>query len=239
MLRGPVSYTHLDSGCGFEIGLAYALGYPVNLITTDSYLCSVGDSVEMYHISKLVQYVAQVVHVFAPDPSIADYRTACEDLLQRALRQLKQNLIEEYGTRWSPRTALQAGEVEYDYYLDPNFKYTESGRKLLSAIRVILEEAGKTCTLGDNQGSIAEDISRLTKSGRAILLFDRVDTNVDSAVLNGIAYGIGRKPILYCSTEQTYKNGPAPNRLNIMNEYSSAAVVRSLKELERVIRQNS
>ena len=157
-------------------------------------------------------------------------------MLERALTVFKNNLIRDFGTPRPAPVPIQSLPVEYDYYLDPNFKYTESGQMLLEKIKSAIQAAGKTCVTGDNQGDIEEDIDRLRKSGQAILLFDAAEPNIDSAVLGGIAYGIGRKPIVYSSNKQRiHMSGRFVCQLNSMNCYSAEKVVESLEELVKVI----
>ena len=228
---GPV----YDSGCGFEIGFAYTMGYPIHLITTDSFMCSAGNSAEVYPVSRLLQHVANVVHISEPDPSIADFGAACEELLERALSEFRKNLAADFGSGASLKETLKAEELVFDYYLDPNFQYSESGRFLLSNITKAIEKSGKTYVIGNNRDDIEATITDLKKSGKAILFFDQVDPNVDSAILDGIAYGLGKQPIIYSSMEQYFLNNGVKNRINIRNEFSSSAIVRTLEELISIL----
>lgn len=225
-----------DPGCGFEIGCGYAWGYPVNIISTDIFTSSVGDSQDFYHASRLVEHISNFAAVSDLNQEITDYRQRNMDVLERALTVFKNNLIRDFGTPRPAPVPIQSLPVEYDYYLDPNFKYTESGQMLLEKIKSAIQAAGKTCVTGDNQGDIEEDIDRLRKSGQAILLFDAAEPNIDSAVLGGIAYGIGRKPIVYSSNKQRiHMSGRFVCQLNSMNCYSAEKVVESLEELVKVI----
>ena len=224
-----------DSGCAFEIGCGWAWGYPINLITTDFYKWSVGDSKEYYFASKLLEYLAKIVAVPGQDSRIEDYSVRCEEQLERAFAGLKENLVEDFGTVKPARAKLEALPVAYDYYLDPNFKYSEPSRMVLGRIISMIESAGKTYVIGDNQGDIAEDIDRLRQSKQAILYEEVFEPNVDSALIQGIAYGIGRPAIVYSSNAQRFDTGENRGSRNVMIEHSVAALVRSLKELEAVI----
>jgi hypothetical protein len=224
-----------DAGCGFEIGFAYALGYPINLVTTDYFKCSVGNSSTTFVVSKLLQSIARVVQVSDPDPNITDYRESCKDLLNKAMTALRIHLINDFGSVKEPNPGLQSKEVVYDFYLDPNFKYTESGRNLMQSIIATIENTGKSYIVGDNQGDNAVDIDNLTKSGRGIFFADPFDPNIDTSILHGIAYGIGRDPILYTSNQQWYETATMTYTRNVMVYYSSSAVVTSLSELESII----
>lgn len=225
-----------DPGCGFEIGCGYAWGYPVHLISTDIFTSSVGDSGEFYHASKLVEHISKFVAVSDLNQDIADYRQRNRDVLERALKELQNNLIHDFGTARPPKASIKPLPAEYDYYLDPNFKYTESGRMLLEEIKSAIWDAGKTCIVGDNQGDIDADIDCLRKSGRAILLFDAAEPNIDSAVLGGIAFGIGRKPIIYSSNcQRIHMSGRFVCQLNSMNYYSAEKVTESLEGLMELI----
>jgi nucleoside 2-deoxyribosyltransferase len=234
-VTGYIDGPEQDAGCGFEIGFAYALGYPINLVTTDYFKCSAGDSSNTYVVSKLLQYIAKVVHAPDPNQNITNYREQCEELLNRAMTALRLNLIEDFGTVKEPKPAMQPQEVVYDFYLDPNFKYTESGRNLMESIITAIENAGKSYVIGDNQGDIAVDIDNLTKSGRGIFFADPFDPNLDTSILQGIAYGIGRDPILYSSSQQWYETSTMSYKRNVMVYYSAYAVVSSLTELVSLI----
>ena len=147
-------------------------------------------------------------------------------------RDIARGALADFGEPGRIATPVAPLPVEYDYYLDPNFRYTEYGRVMLETIKEAAKAAGKTYVVGDNQGDIDEDLNRLRKSGQAILLFDTAEPNIDSSVLQGIAYGLGRKPIVYASNQQrVLMSGRFVIQLNTMNYYSAEAVVHSMEEL--------
>jgi hypothetical protein len=224
-----------DSGCAFEIGLAYALGYPISIITTDFLKWSVGDSADFYYVSKLLQHIARLVAVPDMDQNIPDYRERNNDQLEKAYTALRINLIEAFGTAKTP-IPIEPLPVKYDYYLDPNFNYTESGQNLVSQIISAINAANKTYVMGNNKGDIEADIDNLRQSAEGIFLSDVYEPNVDSGILQGIAYGIGRKPITYHSNKQRYlQNVDWTGSLNCMITYSASAVVTSMAELVDII----
>lgn len=159
-----------DSGCAWEVGYAWALGMPVHLITTDFLLWAAGNSTEFYPISKLTNYVANVVSVSDSDVSISNYREQTNDIIKRALQIFQQNLIADFGTAITPALPITSLPIEYDYYLDPNFMYTEPSRGLLEKIKDAISNAGKTFIVGDNMSDIATDIDNLRKSRQAIFI---------------------------------------------------------------------
>lgn len=226
-----------DSGIGFEIGFAYALGMPVAVVTTDYHVISIHDSEEYYSISKLIQYIATVIHVDQPSQEIEDYKEQCLDIRNQALEQLKTVLIENFneGSRHFPPD-MKDENTEYDYYLDPNFQYTESGRYILEALKNVIVNEGKTYIVGNNQEDIAEDLRNLANSGDVILFSEEYDPDVDTSLLQGISYGFGKMPILYQSKTKRYYNGLYVATNNLMCKYSAKAIVRSLAELEAIIR---
>jgi hypothetical protein len=226
---------HYDSGCAFEVGYAYAKGLPVNLISTDFYKWSVGDSPGFYVGSKLLNYTATVVSVPRPDEHIKDYRRQCEAQREQAFGLFQHNLIKDFGTGKVPRPPLGSAQMQFDYYLDPNFKYTETGRIALSSIVSIIEREGKSYIIGDNQGDIAVDIERLRRSGRAVFFAEPFEPNVDSSILHGIAYGVGCKPVLYSSNMQRFNAGTFSGRRNNMVSHSAEAVISSLDDLSAII----
>lgn len=239
--EGVVGYfdgIHYDSGCAFEIGCGYAWGYPVNLISTDFHKWSVGDSSEFYVASRLLEHLAVLTYIPDSDMKIKDYRRQQEDFRERVLADFKGKLIEQYGTVRPGRRPLEALDVVYDFYLDPNFQYTEPGRELLKKIIDVIEGAGKTWVAGDNQGDPDTDIERLRMSKRAVFYDDYFEFNVDSGLLHGIAYGIGRPPVVYSSNSQRSISDGGENWLNVMIRYSADAVVKSVKELEEFIKCN-
>ncbi|WP_246769543.1 nucleoside 2-deoxyribosyltransferase [Escherichia sp. E2593] len=160
-----------DSGCAWEVGYAWASGMSVHLVTTDFLLWAAGNSSEFYPISKLINYVAKVVSVSDSDASISNYREQTTDIINRALQIFQQNLIADFGTTITPAVPVTPLPVEYDYYLDPNFMYTEPSRGLLENIKDAIVSVGKTFIVGDNMNDIATDIDNLRKSRQAIFLF--------------------------------------------------------------------
>ena len=238
---GVVGYfdgVHYDSGCAFEVGCGYAWGYPIHLISTDFHKWSVGGSDRFYVASKLLEHLATLVYIPEGNASIADYRRQQEDLKEQAMQELRKNLKRSFGEKTVLKDALNALDVKYDYYLDPNFQYTESGRIILKEIISMIEKAGKTYITGDNQGDITADIDRLRESGHAIFFDDCFEPNVDSALMHGIAFGIGRPPIVYTSNLQRTEAGDRRDWLNIMIRYSADAIVENLEELNVTIQSH-
>lgn len=226
-----------DPGCAFEIGCGYAWGYPVHLITTDIYKSSVGDSAEFFYGSKLTEYVAKVVAVNDLNQNIADYRERNNDVLNRALEQFKQNLIEDFGSPRPEPVKMENLPIEYDYYIDPNFKYSEQGKMVLEKIVEAIESAQKTYVIGDNRGNIAADIDNLRKSRRGIFYFNSAEPNVDTGILQGICYGLGKKPFVYADVEQRiWMSGKWAIQLNTMNYWCAEKIAKSVKELEDAIK---
>ena len=123
-----------DPGCAFEIGCGYAWGYPIHLITTDIFQSSVGNSAEYYHASKLVEHISTMVAVSDLNQDISDYRERNTDVLNRAIEEFKQNLIIDFGEPRKASEKIGALPIEYDYYIDPNFKYYEPARMVLEQI---------------------------------------------------------------------------------------------------------
>ncbi|CEJ65254.1 nucleoside 2-deoxyribosyltransferase [Citrobacter sp. FDAARGOS_156] len=227
-----------DSGCAWEVGYAWALGLPVHLITTDFLLWAAGDSEEFYPISKLMNYVAKVVSVFDTDTSITNYREQTTDILNRALHTFQHNLIADFGGEIPPALPLTPLPIEYDYYLDPNFMYTEPSRGLLENIKNAITTAGKTYIIGDNINDIAADIDNLRKSRQAVFYSDVFEPDVDSGIMNGIAYALKKQSIIYCSKQQRYHSGLGTDYLNLMVTYS-ATMTHSFAELESLIKSGA
>ena len=224
-----------DSGVAFEIGYAYTLGYPITMITTDYFTISVHDSPQSFPISSLIMFLAYIIHVAENDLPIEDYRESNNAIINLAVDQLRFQLINDFGdSSKSIRPKLEPQEIMFDYYLDPNFSYTEGGRALLTSIISALQAANKTYVLGENFGNIPASLNNLAQSGQAIYYADPFDPNVDSSLLQGISFGLGRLPILYSSNEQWY-DWRNPFKKNIMIQYSSAAVVSSVDELIALI----
>lgn len=221
-----------DPGCAFEIGCGYAWGYPIHLITTDIYKSSVGNSTEYYHASKLVEYMAKVVSVSDLNQNISDYRERNMDVLNRATELFRKNLVEDFGTPRPSPVKIEGLPIVYDYYIDPNFKYSEPARMILDRIVKAIETAGKTYIIGDNQGDISAELERVRKSGQGIFYFDVAEPNVDSGVLQGFSFGLGRKPLVYASNQQRiWMSGKWAIQLNTMNYWCAEKVATSVEEL--------
>ena len=229
-----------DPGCAFEIGCGYAWGYPIHLITTDIFKSSVGGGCEYYSASKLVEHIAKMVAVADLNQGILDYRERNEDVLARALEEFRQNLAADFKGPKSAPERIAALPVVYDYYIDPNFKYSDQGRFLLEKIVRAARNAGKTYVIGDNQGDIELDLTHLRQSKQSILYFNVAEPNVDTGILQGFAHGIGRKPIVYADNEQRIMmSGKWPIQLNTMNYWSAAVVVTTFDGLYAQIGKNS
>ena len=110
----------------------------------------------------------------------------------------------------------------------------------MGQIEGFVQAAGKTYVIGDNQGEIDTDLERLRKSGQAIFFADPFEPNVDSSILQGIAFAIGRKPVVYSGNRQRYNGGRQAGIAGrgVMINNSADKVVTSLAELEQHIRNN-
>lgn len=222
-----------DSGMGFEIGYAYSLGLPLFLMTTDYFYQTVNDSKGFYSISKFVEHIATtLIHITDNTREINDYQYANLEIQFQALEQLQAALIEKLG---QPPTPLSKQPAAYDFYIDPNFKYTEGGRNVLAAITAALGEADKSYIVGDNQGDIAADLQAFQCCDQAIFYADNFDFDIDSTIMQGIAYGIGIDSILYSSSQKQYQNGDFIFHKNPMNKYSAKAIAGTTAELIQII----
>jgi len=225
-----------DSGCSFEIGYAYTLGYPINLVTTDFFKWTPSGSSNFFYCSQLLNTVATLAAVPDMNPSISDYRQKNLEQLERVFSILQNNLVFDFGTIKPLKPRIEALPIEYDYYLDPNFQYTEAGRYLQNQIVDAIKAANKTFVYGNNMGLILTDIENLRKSGRGIFYSDVFEPDLDSGILQGIAYGIGRKPYTYASNSKQYLEGADwYGYLNCMITYSAETIVTSINELTGLI----
>lgn len=228
-----------DPGCAFEIGCGYAWGYPVYLVTTDIFKSSVGDSKEYYYGSRLVEYMAKIVAVPDLNQDIGDYRRRNEDVLERAMEGLKKNLKEDFSAKRPEPEKTEMLPAVYDYYFDPNFKYTECGRMLLARMMKAADASGRKYVVGDNQGDIEEDLKNLRRSRQSVFYFDTAEPNVDSGILEGFAYGIGQRPLVYAPGQQRIQmSGKWPIQLNTMNYWCAEKVTDSIEELEELIERH-
>lgn len=232
-IAGYFDGIHYDSGCAFEVGCGFAWGYPVNLISTDFHKWAVGDGSEFYVGSRLLEYMATITYIADSNSSITDYRKQQEEFKQRVFQDFKDKMIKQYSGNRAKRKPMKSLEIKYDYYIDANFKYTEAGRLLLERIISILENNGKTYIIGDNQKAPEAELLRIQESGRPIFYDDYFEFNVDSGLLHGFAYGIGKKPIVYSSNVQRSISGGDPQWLNVMIRFS-ADIAKSLKDLENL-----
>lgn len=222
-----------DSGMGIELGFAYSLGLPLFLMTTDYFHQSVNDSKKFYSISKFVEHVAtNVIHITENTRPINDYENACLEIRYQALEQLQAAMLDRIG---QPNVPLKKLKEKYDFYIDPNFKYTEGGRCILDSITAALSNAGKSYVIGDNQGDIAADLKKLRSSSQVIFYADNFDYDIDSTIMQGISYGLGIDVILYSSGEKRYQNGDFIFHKNPMNLYSAKAVAKNTAELVALI----
>lgn len=225
-----------DPGSAFEIGCGYAWGYPIHVITTDIYKSSVGGGDEYYYASKLLEHIATVVAVGDLNQEIKDYRARNEDILNRALTAFKKNLIADFGKPRSKPVRLEKLPQKYDFYIDPNFKYSEQGRMLLDKIGRTLHDASKTFIIGDNQGDIEADLIHLRECGQSIFYFNVAEPNVDTGILQGFAHGVGCVPVVYADNEQRIQmSGKWRIQLNTMNYWCASTVANNFEELKAAL----
>lgn len=230
---GPV----YDSGMGFEIGFMWTMNKPSVMATTDYYQQTIGNGREFVAISKYLQYIATVIQEALPDEGIEDYRAQCLNIRNKAWARIKAELQTALpnGTNFDP--SLNNETEVYDFYLDPNFKYYESGREILNQLTAEIERLGKTYVVGDNQNDIALDIRNLAKSHTPIMYIEEFDADVDSSLIQGIAYGLGKRTVMFSTKAKQLINGDYIFNKNPMILYSGfKQLATSLDELLGYIR---
>lgn len=222
---GPV----YDSGIGFEIGYAYTMGIPVILVTTDYFKFLDGN--ELYSISPIASEIAKILHIRENSKKSLSYYDSLQDIRQQVYDKL---LLEIKSSCKGEGINNNKVPLDYDYFIDPEFQSTEAGRKLLDDLKVKFGEKNNSyicCSSKDlsNAGKVTE----LLKRSKNILLFgDGFEININTAIIQGIAYGLGKNILLYSSTSyKLYQTDDFILYKNPMIEHSAARIISSIMDI--------
>ncbi len=232
-LNGP-SY---DPGIGFELGFAFALGKPIVPMTTDYFKRTIFDGEQSYSTSKYLSYISDIIHVQSPSKEYDDYRDELSDIQQQVSDLLKTKLTDiinhERGPKVPPPTV---GEIDYDYYIDPNYQYSEAGLIFLEKIKQACTQNNKTFVMGDNAGNIAVDIANLAKSENVILIGEEFEPDVDMGIIQGLSYGLGKNIYMYSSQVNLFvQNESFSMNKNPMNKNSATQIFKKIDDLVEFI----
>ena len=221
-----------DSGCGFEIGLSYAYGYPINLISTDfmKWGMTRGDlEIKYYTGSAFLQYVANIISIIEDDPSITDYRTQQESLRDQNVQALIDQLIQDFHVE-KPPVPLERSPQQFDLFIDPGFSDTQSGNQMANTLTSQLLEKKITFSRGNNQMP-EMCIDKLRACSVALFSGDTFEHDLDSCILQGIAYGLGIPIIMYSSNRHRYNDGRMIGQKNVMITQSATKMIDKIEDV--------
>jgi nucleoside 2-deoxyribosyltransferase len=188
-----------DSGIGFELGYAFALGIPIVLVTTDYFQIMEGNN-KLCSISPLVSAIATIIHIRNNLNHNLNYRDSQNEILEQIQSRIKETLI---SLKPVERKDIHVQLVEqlYDIFLDIAFSRTEAGKLLLD--RFLSELKANNVSYYIPEETDYTDSSRLINrinSCKKVLIYgDSFELAVDSAIVQGIAYAMGKKIVLYSS----------------------------------------
>ena len=232
ILLGFFDGPSFDSGIAFEIGYAFILGKEVIVITTDYYNYHINSM--QFAISPLVQTLFNPIHIAKCDKSSTTYREYLSSVYDLCISRAKESITKAYNGR----NCITDIFSEIDFFIDFHFSATESSKIILEKIISILKDKDKTfyvCKFNDFL-SISR-LCGLIKSSKNILIYgDGFDMNVDSAVIQGLAYGMRKHIILYCSDAfRLYQSSSFILRKNPMIEHSADIIIDSYNDLRSKI----
>jgi len=228
---GPV----YDSGIGFELGYAYVLGKPIILITTD-YFEIIDDDNAPSPITSLTVSIADIIHIRDSIRPVVDYRDSLEEVIEQIQHQLKRKISQIECVQRN--TIFQkSNSAKFDVFIDINFTKTESTNLILNNLLSSLHRKNKSYYIPTNMdysdASILIDKINLCKS--VLILGDQFDFQVDSSIVQGMAFALEKRIILYSSWSlRLHQSDDFVLFKNPMIEHSPTKIIRTLADTELI-----
>ncbi len=246
LLHGP-SY---DDGVCMEIGMAYATGAPLVLITTDFLTYAFAkDPLQFTFADPLLEVLgATIIHLSSPTPEVraeshSSYQhfwrrnaVALQDALQRTVDATAQKLRQQETLNLAPQIQQKLIYIEPSPYGQSNFITTISRRA---------EQKGWTCYIATRfqsscmqvQAAAQQDLQMALESSMFVLDGNGPEVPAGAALLTGLGWAM-KKPrfLYYTGTQTTHAHGREENERNLMLLYGCSSLSCTKEELEtRVI----
>ena len=234
LLVGYFDGPNYDSGIGFEIGFAYAQNKPIILLSSDYFeIVSNSDTNKRYSASALTISIANIIH-------LKDFQNECDDYglnllaFKEALN--KQLMIvlktEKYKNNFSNSNIF--AEPNFDVFIDYNFTKTESSRLVLKQILSHIQSQGMTYYVSteEDYGCAQKVINKILCAKMVLIYGDSCfDFNLDSTIVQGMAFALNKKIVLFSSEDIClYQSDEFVLYKNPMIEHS-AKIVSSITDL--------
>ena len=224
-LDGPT----YDSGIGFEIGYSFVLGKKIVIMNSD-YFCTERNHGEKYSVSALLHSMTKIIHIKECKEK-TDYKSSLlglrEEMWNELVKELNKNNDKSNG---------RVGETvkEYEYYIDPAFSYNEPGREILKKIEDTFKSTSRTYYVGDSEDHINGNqlMNQLQQCEKIIVYSEGFELNIESAIMQGMAYAMNKKIYLYATDNlQLFQSEDFILFKNPMIEHSADKILSSYKEL--------
>lgn len=193
---GPI----YDSGIGFEIGYALVNAVPVILLTTDYFYVEIEN--RTFSISPLAEKITTIIHERENPKFKGDYKEGLSDVEDRVLGRLKKELnviSKSCNNIYDISPALNRKKV----YIDISFKLNEMHKKFLEELKLFLYDSNISYYIASST-DIDTNLQYLNGCKIVLIWGDEFDFNFDSAIIQGISYGLKKNIILYSSSPTRY-----------------------------------
>ncbi len=232
---GPI----YDSGIGYEIGYAYILAKPVYLLTSDYFKRWNPCWAEPKSISSLVGNIATVVHISEGNKYKNDYENNQLDLRLELCTELKKQICTLAATP-CPTFEISGNTLpKRTFLVDSAFTETESSRLVLERIKDTFHAFGVSYhVLSSGELNDVNQLTNYIDSSLNILVYCDAgfDSNIDSAVIQGMASALKKKIWLYASGKTSlYQTEDFILKRNPMIWHSAHVKLQSISELEHNI----
>lgn len=231
VILGFVDGPTYDSGICFEIGYAYAKGIPIILLTSDYF--KILENGMLHSISSLASSAAKIIHIRKNTKDNLSYRNSLNDIQQQMYRTLLSELNNK--SLYKKKQIPVSQEIKYNYLIDNNFVSSELGKLALEKIINILENRKLSYYICSNNDmtNINNVVEKIKQSERVLLLVDGFEANINTSIVQGLAYGLRKNIILYSSTITfLFQDEEFILYKNPMIEHSATKIISSLNELK-------
>lgn len=223
-----------DSGESFELGYAFAKGIPIILLTSDYF--KIFHNAKIYSISLLASAIAKIIHVRTNSKDGLTYADSLNDIK----KQIYGILLDELNKQTSndPQTTIiSKTEKRYDFFIDNGFTMSEARKLVLQKIIDIFDKKNCSyyiCTADDMAN--AEHVTKKINQSENVLLFgDDFEVDVDTSIIQGIAYGLEKSIFLYSSTSiALFQTEDFILYKNPMIEHSATRIIHHINELYNI-----
>ena len=226
-LDGPI----YDSGIGFELGYAYTFGIPIVILTSDYFY--IKNNTNKYSVSCIASQIAHVIHIREANLDVNNYEQGLQNIKKQMFDRLQKQLNVALAMNNRDRQNKYM-EKDIDLLIDPAFLKYEGTKNAISVCIEFLHEKGKkVVVLPEGHCSDVKQIEIYLKRSRAVCIYgENFDFSVDSAILQGMAYGMKIEIWLYFSyEEELYKDDDFILNKNPMIFYSAKKHLHTISQV--------